>query len=181
MDPWFLGAHHFVGFVMLWFTSCSLPAVFFQLEALQNRLEASEANTADKLRHLEQVQQLAIEYSMSSGPGSPQPSPTVHRSKSDSHQPSKIPQLVTTYPTCVSPTVTLADSGRSHLPESRNSPVIVNGDSTEMDSFLVVSSVNDEITAADSESEKLRNSSADTEMPKVKVDTLMPASVSNSE
>ena len=168
--------------------------VFLQLEALQNRLESSEANMADKLHHLEQAQQLAIEYSMSSGQDSPQPSPTIHRSKSDSCQPSKIPLPVPASPSYGPPTVTLAAGGTS-LWGSRNPPVMVKDGSNddkdgfsaeavdENDSFLVVDNENkvNENNMVDSESDNHENFVVDSEKQGLKVDTLTAACVSNSE
>lgn len=52
-----------------------------QLEKLQARLESTESELADKLRNLQRIQQAAIEYTMSSTPASPEPSPSISRSE----------------------------------------------------------------------------------------------------
>ena len=120
---------------------------------------------------------------MSSGPGSPQLSPTVQRSKSDSCQPSKIPLPVPTTPVYASPTVTLAASG-AHLVESRYPPAKANGESAEKEGFLVVdgeNNISNENDTVDSKSDDHGNFVSDSDRQELKVDTLMPASVSNSE
>ena len=136
----------------------------FQLEALQYRIESSEANTADKLRHLEQVQQLAIEYSASSDPSSPQPSPTVNVTKPNSMQPA----------------ITLVHSSSDYI-----AVVSANSGTDQINSKYSASNSNDSSEQADIVSGKLKNSvsEGDTQTPKQtqNVDTLMPQGIVNSE
>ena len=140
----------------------------FQLEELQNRIEASETNTADKLRHLEQVQNLAIEYSMSSVPGSPQPSPTIAVAETDT----------------ISPTITLMPSDTQV-----NTPtieVVTNVGTDQVDSKSAVSSLYVSSEQVDKSSSKgicqesdtnnqIQTNHEDTQ----NVDTLMPHGVQN--
>lgn len=52
-----------------------------QMKSLQEKLESTEAHLTEKLGHMQQVQQAAIEYTVSSQPASPAGSPSLQRSE----------------------------------------------------------------------------------------------------
>lgn len=163
----------------------SSEKIMKQLEELQHRIEDSETNTADKLRHLEQVQQLAIEYSMSSTPDSPAQSPTVTVTRSNPSQPPiTLAAINSSY---VPPTLVLGANAETDQVDSGTSSIEINGISTEepeVESLLKsdrngLDSVT--VTSEKDEGETLTGTqNSDTQNQKANIDTLMPSGVVNN-
>lgn len=118
---------------------------------------------------------------MSSGAGSPQPSPTVHVTRSASYQPTVTPDTVCS--NNMSPTLVLGATASSDQAEP-NKSTILNGEPEEAekndDSFLVVNSDSGDVNSVGLSLAK-DNIITDKQTQKLKVDTLMPAGIDNSE